>query len=335
MKLSDALSVAVGRGTPLLPEQERQLLGAGGTLSAQLCRMLDGVDEELRCLLGLRPDLPRRGAHAWTLLTEGESPAWPLMALTNPPPIPAVQAARLMRHLGTAHQAMPLVRARAWASESATSSDQVGFLLGALAGADVPTWGMLLAATMVIQAQGLMLGYWGALSAYIGSHSGVKVLAAQQLLGALLGEPAQVDRPTTLAEVALWAVLSPLHGGWPRPPGEEVVRLANDLKNLPQRTQHLQTPTSGQLGDLLADHLPRLPEHVRHALIHDLQTGLDSGGADPSVGIPVTQQAGHTAYWLHLRQQTHLILCAAGEEGLALQAWSWTKPQTSKSLLSG
>lgn len=330
--LPAALPAVPGRGVTLLPDAERQVLGGPGSLTRQLSGVYDDVTERVRVALRVPADLPARRAHPWTLLTEHESPLWPLLALKDPPPLTAAQVARLVRHLGSAHQAMPADRARQLGAPGAGAPpDATDALIATLCGGAPPTWAALLAGLLTARAHHLLLGSWGVLSAFVGAHPDLRVQGARQLRAALLADPALAARPADLARWALWSALTPLHGG-ADPPGtlEEAVRLARGLRSLPQRTQAHALPDPAALAAHLRAWLPDLPDADldRHAAA--LHAGQAGGPGDAGVGLALLVRPGRAAYWLRVGSQVQLIVSEAGRGGAGAEwvvwSWQWFRP---------
>lgn len=315
-ELAQALLRPVQRGTIIESDSERQLLGPGGSLVSQLCRLFDQVGAELRDMLSLQPDLPPRRPHAWGLLTEDETPAWALMALRNPPPISATHTARLIRHLTSAHQAMPVQRARAWAA-TAAGGDLADQMLAELSGSQPPTWAMLVAVSVSVQAQHAMLSQWGVLSAYVGLAPQLKTAAAQQVLKALQSDCLLIKHPARLTEVALWSVLGLLHGGLACPDRAQIMALAKAMRSL-QSIEEV-VPSAAALGEALATILNQATLPLGE-IVSEMWSGRCSSTSDPIIGVQIVFQPGETAYWFRRGRQVQLIGC----RNATVCAWNWT-----------
>lgn len=301
MLLRGALSHPVGRGTRLDPDAEAQLLGAQGSLTRQLARLHAAAEEEVRTLLGLRADLPPRRAAGWTLLTEGEHPAWGLLALGDPPPISAASAARLAVHLAAAHQALDRSQARAWAAEQGA--------------APTATWGDLLAEVSSTQTAHALLGRWGVLSAFVGLHPGDREQARTLLRAELNAAPT----PTALAEASVWSALHPLHGGLPRPGRARIAALAASLREKAEARGPL--PEHAALSAELAALLPSLSGEEVARMAEQLHGAPTPPGEDAVSGIRLVHRPGEVAYWLRRRRQVQLITCTRPE--VEVRNWVW------------
>lgn len=326
--LADSLTLPLGRGTFLEPEAQRQLTGEVGTLTTQLCELLDASLSEVRELIEVRPDLPARRPHPWTVLTEFENAAWPMLALSRPPAILVPATARMVRHLATAHLAMDMGRCRQWANEPA-EREGTEPLLRALTAGDAPTWAALITAITTVQTQHVMLHSWGVLSAYVGLNVELRLRAAQTLLSALERTPALCQNPSEFAAEALWAALTLLHGGLPRPSTTEIKQLAHAMRTLPERTFVGILPESPDLLRQLAELLPTLGKAARHELADRLSGLLPTDANQMTTGISALSQPGQTAFWLRRAGEVQLITCCAQmpNDPLEVRAWRWRLPK--------
>lgn len=324
--LQQALNSPVGRATLLEPEAERQLCPAGGTLCNQLARLYDAVGSELAALTGTPPDLPPRKPHRWSILTEHEHVAWPMMALSQPPVIPAGQALQIVRHLATAHIAMDMERCRQWARDR-HERDGYEPLRRTLPAEAQDTWAGIIATILAVQAQHAMLHGWGVLSAYVGLHPELKAEAARQILHALMSTPQKLAQPAELAATTLWATLTVLHGGADRPAPPELTLLARALRTLPQRMEVAALPHPRRLHDHLLRLLPDLTETEFQAMAAHLY-GRQEVDAETTLkhtsGLPLKRAPGQTAYWLRRAGQVQVVTVTRGaDDTLEVRAWQW------------
>ncbi len=324
--LARQLGAVIGRGTVIDQEAQRQLTGAEGTLSTQLCRLLDRSLSEVRGLLEVRADLPPRRPHSWTLLTEFENAAWPILALSHPPALSALETARIARHLAVSHVAMDQANYRQWAQKKDGQDGTEALLreLGSEMGDDQPpTWATLLAAVTTVQVQLTMLHTWGVLSAYLGLNHGCRVEAARFLLARLNEQPALIEQPGPYAAQALWASLWLLHGGLPLGSPDQLDLLARSLRTLPERTVRAELPDLQTLYAQLGDILPELTPAARRELSESLR-GIQP--TDPHIvttGLAASQQPGQMAYWLRRANEVQLIVCKAAAPGEPLNVYAW------------
>lgn len=332
-QLAQMLLTPLGRSTPLEAEAERQLTGEHGTLTTQLGRLLDAVGDELRELLGVRPDLPPRRAHPWTLLTEHESQLWPMLALSRLPTVPPLGTARIARHLATAHLAMEVGRCRAWAHEPEPREVTEG-LLSALVGEQPPTWADLLSAVITVQAHHLMLHSWGVLSAYVGLNTGLRLETARTMRRRVQEQPELCASPPELAAELLWASLGLLHGGLPRPEAAGLRQLAHAMRSLPERTVLATLPEPVALAAQLQDLLPRLPTGARRELAERLSGRQPTDAHQTTTGLLIVCEAGCTALWLRRAGEVQLIVGSAvgGQPYPQVSAWRWRIPKPAGAL---
>lgn len=308
MKLSAVLPEPVGRAAFLSLEAEAQLVGPGESLVSQLSRLLQGMEPELRTLLGMQADLPPRAPLPWTLLTEGEHPGWPLLALSDPPALPAAAAARLVTHLATAYQVMPAAQRRQWAERNTPAQPET------------PSWARLLAELAVAQAVPALLGFWGVLSACVGLNVRHRPQAAALLEAELLRLGTELTQPGPLAAAAAWSALWPLHGGLPFPGRAEVIRVAQALRA--PRPQPSPLPDEPQLQKWLTGQLPQLSEEALGQLAAQLHGRHPTLGQDPSSGICLSCEPGAVAYWLRRRREVQLVTCSGPEAKVGNWVWS-------------
>ena len=310
MNLADALALPLGRATFLTPDAEAQLLGPGGALASQLAALSGGVGEALRTLLGQQAELPPRPTLPWTLLTEGEHPGWPVLALSDPPALTPVEGAHLAAQLAGA-RALPAAQRRAWAAGQT--------------GAAATTWAEVLAERSVSQATQALLGHWGVLLACVGLNPLHRPRAAEWLRAELLGENgAALTHPGPLASAALWAALWPLHGGLPLPEQPDVVRLATALRQPPEQCGPL--PTEAELARLLAEVLPGLDTVNVELAARTLHRG-EAGGADPGSGVCLGCRPGAVAYWLRRRREVQLVTCSGPGAAVRNRVWAWAEEE--------
>lgn len=275
-------------------------LGAAGTLTRQLARLSAAAEEEVLTLLNLRADLPPRRVAGWTLLTEGEHPAWGLLALGDPPPLNAGGTARLAVHLATAHQALDRAQARAWAAGQATAAS---------------TWGGLLTEVTLTQTAHALLGRWGVLSAWVGLHPEERERAR-----ALLRAELNADlTPAALAEASVWSTLHSLHGGLPRSGRAGVTALAAALRRRPEARGFL--PERSVLRAELAARLPGLGAEAAARIAEQFHGAPTALGEDALSGIRLIHRPGEVAYWLRRRRQVQLITCTG--PGAEVCNWVW------------
>ncbi|RJF71016.1 hypothetical protein D3875_04885 [Deinococcus cavernae] len=325
--LPAALALPLGRGTLLDAGAEAQLCPAAGSLATQLARLHDDVGEHLHRLTGTRPDLPRRKPHPWTVLTEREHPAWPLMALGHPPVIAADSTPHLVRHLATAHLAMDAARCHHWAADT-HARDGYEPLRRSLPAEQQGTWAGVSATVLTVQAQHAMLHGWGVLSAYVGLHHEWRQHAARQILSAVTTQPDLLNDPSTLAATTLWATLSLLHGDLPRPPGVQVGNAARALRSLPEHTVTAPLPNPSRLCRHLQALLPGLTDQEFGSLADHLY-GQVSTSPETTLrhtsGQLLTRAPGHTAYWLRRAGQVQVITVVSAQDagGLDVRAWHW------------
>ncbi|WP_291426025.1 hypothetical protein [Deinococcus sp.] len=320
--LAQRLGAVIGRGTVIDQEAQRQLIGPEGTLSTQLCRLLDGSLSEVRGLLEVRADLPPRRPHSWALLTEFENAAWPIVALSHPPALSALETARIARHLAVSHVAMDQANYRQWAQKK-DNQDGTEALLRELCGEQPPTWATLLTAVTTVQVRLTMLHTWGVLSAYLGLNHGCLVEAARFLLARLNEHPALIEQPGPYAAQALWASLWLLHGGLPLGSPAQLDLLARSLRTLPERTAWAELPELETLYAQLGDILPELTPAARRELSESLHGIRPTDPHIVTTGLAASQRPGQMAYWLRRANEVQLVVCKAPAPGELLNVYAW------------
>lgn len=333
--LAESLASPLGRGTFIEQDAQCQLTGSAGTLTTQLCELLDASLSELRSLLEVRADLPPRRPHPWTVLTEFEHATWPILALSRPPALSVTATTRIVRHLATAHLAMDMGRSRQWAQAPALREGTEPLLDVLTEGqADkTATWAALITAITTIQTQHVMLHGWGVLSAYVGLNLDLRIRAAQALLAALERQPELCQDPVSFAAEALWAALTLLHGGLPRPSTPEIKQLARAMRTLPERTFVGILPEPVDLTRQLAELLPTLAKGPRHELADRLSGLLPTDPNLMTTGITALSQPGQTAIWLRRAGEVQLITCCTrtATDPLEVRAWRWRLPKRGSS----
>lgn len=308
MRLAEHLDLRPGRGVLLPAEAEAQLL-PGGTLSRQVARLCAGVEPALADLLGQRrPPVPAR-APGWTLLTEGEHPLWPALALSDPPPLSPAQS-RAVADFLAAGPPLPPSGVAPPALRRAAEAGRTG---------EDGTWGEVLTRQLSTGVSRALLGSWGLLSACVGL-AGTR--AAQGHLGeALSADPGLCERPKALAEAALWAGLFPLHGGLPTPSRPAMQALAGALRGFEGRAPQ-PWPEPAELLACLASGLPGWDRPALERAAAELTAGRGASGQDPTVGVRLSGAPGAVAYWLRRRGEVWLLAFPGGEA----RAWVWQRP---------
>lgn len=327
LRLPEALGRGVGRGTLLEGNAETQLCPRHGTLTTQLARLHDAVGLHVHRLVGTPPDLPPRKPHPWTLLTEHEHAAWPIMALSHPPVLPAGNTLHVVRHLATAHLAMEASRCHQWAADSHTR-DGYEPLRQSLPPDAQGTWAGVTTTVLTVQAQHAMLHGWGVLSAHVGLQHHWRQHAAHQILQAVTAAPGLLADPAALACTTLWATLSLLHGDLPRQPEAQVQQLARAMRTLPERTVTAPLPSPARLKQHLLHLLPDLTDAEFHGLAGHLYgrvTGDPAAALRHASGQLLTRAPGHTAYWLRRAGQVQVVTIVQPPQagGLDVRAWHW------------
>ena len=325
--LPEALTLEVGRSTVLDVSAETQLCSRHGSLTTQLARLYDDVATHLHPLVGTTPDLPPRKPHPWTILTEHEHAAWPIMALSHPPVIPARNTPHIIRHLATAHRAMEAARCHAWAADPHTR-DGYEPIRQNLPAQQQTTWAGVTATVLTVQAQHAMLHGWGVLSAFVGLQHEWRQYTARQVLQAITTEPHLLTHPAELAATTLWATLTLLHGNLPRPAGNEVQALARALRSLPDRTVTAPLPSPARLRQHLQTLLPALTDAEFTGMTDHLYgkvTSTPETTLKLTSGHLLTHAPGRTAYWLRRAGQVQIVTIVQDHPTapLDVRAWHW------------